>query len=56
MFGQGLKAIDTLPEERRSDLMARLDSVRRISHNFGYGVGDSMDELLSEYGFDGRSR
>ena len=25
----------------------RLDAVRRISHNFGYGVGDDMDYLLA---------
>jgi len=26
-----------------------LDRVRLISHNFGYGVGDDMDSLLTEY-------
>jgi hypothetical protein len=30
-------------------LLRRLDQVRRVSHNFGYGVGDDMDEILSEY-------
>ena len=54
MFGQALKTIDRLPEDCRSALMARLDSVRHISHNFGYGVGDDMDDLLAEFGFDGR--
>ena len=54
MFGQALKTIDGLPEECKPALMARLDSVRSISHNFGYGVGDDMDDLLAEFGFDGR--
>lgn len=54
MFGQALKTIDALPEDRKPALMARLDAVRHISHNFGYGVGDDMDDLLAEFGFDGR--
>ncbi len=56
MFGQALKAIDALPDDGRPALVARLDAVRRISHNFGYGVGDDMDDLFAEYGFDDRSR
>lgn len=50
MFEQALKTISTLPEGRRPELFTRLDAVRRISHNFGYGVGDDMDDLLAEYG------
>lgn len=53
MFDQALKAIATLPEAQRPELWARLDEVRRISHNFGYGVGDDMDDLLAEHGVDG---
>jgi len=56
MFGQALKTIDALPEDYRPALIARLDAVRRVSHNFGYGVGDDMDDLFPEYGFDDRSR
>jgi hypothetical protein len=56
MFGQALKAIDALAHDCRPALIARLDSVRHISHNFGYGVGDGMDDLLAEFGLDGRSR
>jgi len=52
MFGQALKTIDALPHDFRPALIARLDSVRHISQNFGYGVGDDMDDLLSEYGLD----
>jgi hypothetical protein len=54
MFEQALKIIDGLPEDCRPALMARLDTVSHISHNFGYGVGDGMDALLAEYGLDGQ--
>jgi hypothetical protein len=54
MFGRALKTIDALPHDGRPALIARLDAVRSISHNFGYGVGDDMDDLLAEFGFDGR--
>jgi hypothetical protein len=53
MFEQALKVIATLPEAQRSELWFRLDEVRRMSHNFGYGVGDEMDDLLAEQGVDG---
>lgn len=56
MFGQALNAIDALPEERRSTLLGRLESVRRLGRNLGYGVGDDMDDQLAEHGFDGRSQ
>lgn len=49
MFEQALKAIARLPTSDRNALMSRLDRVRVISHNFGYGVGDDMDSLLGEY-------
>jgi len=52
MFEQALKIIAALPDEVRPSLWERLDEVRRISHNFGYGVGDDMDELLAEHGVD----
>ena len=52
MFGQALKAIATLPETQRSALWARLDAVRRASHDIGYSVGDDMDNLLAEHGAD----
>ena len=55
MFGQALKTIAALPEDGRPEMLARLDAVRRVSHNFGYGVGDNMDDLLAQAGFDGQS-
>jgi hypothetical protein len=49
MFEQSLKLVDTLPADRRNGLVARLERVRDTSHDFGYGVGDDMDYLLSKY-------
>jgi hypothetical protein len=48
-FEQALKTIAGLPVNDRKALIARLDRVRVISHNLGYGVGDDMDSLLAEY-------
>ncbi len=56
MFAQALRAIDALPAEHRPLLLGRLDAVRRLGHNLGYGVGDDMDDLLAEHRFDGGSR
>ncbi len=50
MFEQALKIVHSLPENARADLIDRLDTVCRICHNFGYGVGDDMDDLLAEHG------
>ena len=47
MFEQALKATCQLPACDRDALIARLDRVRTVSHNFGYGVGDDMDDLHS---------
>ena len=49
MFEQALKATRQLSAGDRDALIARLDRVRTISHNFGYGVGDEMDDLLVDY-------
>ncbi len=52
MFEQALKTIASLTDAQIQPLWGRLDTVRRTSHNFGYGVGDEMDDLLAEYGAD----
>lgn len=52
MFEQALKVAVTLPEEAQAELLPRLDTVRRVSHNFGYRVGDDMDDLLAGHGVD----
>ena len=49
MFEQALKTIAQLSAKDGNPLIARLDRVRVISHNFGYGVGDDMDSLLARH-------
>lgn len=49
MFEQALTTIARLSAADRTPLIARLDRVRVISHNFGYGVGDDMDSLLGRH-------
>ncbi|RJG27379.1 hypothetical protein [Massilia cavernae] len=52
MFEQALTAIAALPDAARPALLKRLDEVRCICHDFGYGVGDDMDEMLAEHEVD----
>ena len=47
MFGQALAVIGELPASDGEGFLARLDDVCDTSHNFGYGVGESMDALLA---------
>jgi len=49
MFEQVLLAADALPAAARETLIARLDRVRIICDDFGYGLGEDMDFLLSKY-------
>jgi hypothetical protein len=49
MFEQALRIIAQLSANDCNLLIARLDKVRTISHNFGYGVGDDMDSLFAKY-------
>ena len=49
MFEQALTIIDKLPAINRGAMIARLDRVRAVSHNFGYGVADDMDSILTKY-------
>ena len=50
MFCQALKTIDTLPQTQGPALLARLNAVHQLSHDFGHGVGEDMDSLLEEHG------
>src|SRR3954466_9871052 len=45
MFDQACKLFAKLPVGDRNALIARLDRVRVISRDFGYGAGDDMDSL-----------
>jgi len=49
MFEQALKTTAELSTSDANPLIARLNRVRVISHNFGYGVGDDMDSLLARH-------
>lgn len=49
MFEEALKVNAHLSASDRNALIARLDRLRTISHDFGYGVGDDMDSLLVRY-------
>jgi hypothetical protein len=49
MFEQAIKSLNALPASDRDSLISRLDRVREISHDFGYGVGDDMDFLLAKF-------
>ena len=49
MFEQALKIVNALSAQRRDELVTRLDSVRVISRNIGYGVEDDMNFLMSKF-------
>ena len=49
MFEAALKISVTLQNDLRDALLGRLDDVRGVGHNLGYGVGDEMDIILAEY-------
>jgi hypothetical protein len=49
MFHQALTIANTLPAHSRDAVLARLDRVRDISRNFGYGVADAMDDIFAKY-------
>lgn len=51
MFAQALKAITALEPNQRASFVERLECVRRESHNWGWGVGDDMGDLMAEHGF-----
>lgn len=53
MFEQALKTIASLIDPQRPALWRRLDEVRTVCRNFGYGVSDDMGDLLHMYGVDG---
>lgn len=52
MFTKALKLTITLAPVQRDNLLERLDEVSRISQDFGYGLGDEMNDLLDEYSAD----
>jgi hypothetical protein len=51
MFERALKAIRVLDPSIQKAFLERLEHVRHEGHNWGWGVGDDMDDLMAEYGF-----
>lgn len=49
MFARAVTATNALSSGQRDPLLSRLDQVRQVSHNFGYGIGDDMNEIFSEH-------
>lgn len=52
MFEQALKYVMALPESKRPAFIDRLEQVALQGQNVGWGVGEDMAILLSEYGID----
>lgn len=50
MYSLALETIANLQEAQRQPLWERLKNVRGISHSFGYGVGDHMNDSLDQFG------
>ena len=48
MFNQAVATANGLPVGSRDALIVRLDRVRSISHELGYGVGD-LDSIFAKY-------
>jgi hypothetical protein len=49
MFEEALRCASNLPDDQEKGFVARLGDVRDVCHQFGYGVGDEMNDLLMEY-------
>lgn len=49
MFERALKAVAALDPGLRPAFVERLEDVRKEAHNWGWGVGDAMDDLMAEY-------
>jgi len=51
MFKQALEAVTEVEPGLRQSLVERIHRIRQQGHNYGYFLGDDMDELIAEYGF-----
>nr|WP_248280675.1 hypothetical protein [Aromatoleum aromaticum] len=52
MFEQALKIVVSLPEPQRETFLGRLDDVRAMGQNVGWGVGDDFDALWRRAGLE----
>ena len=50
MFDQALKYVLALPTAQQAAFLTRLDQVRQLGQNVGWGVGDDFDHIWSEAG------
>lgn len=53
MFEQALKYVLALPAAQQAAFLARLDRVRQLGQNVGWGVGDDFDHFWSAAGLAG---
>ena len=53
MFEQALKYVLALPKGQQAAFLGRLDRVRQLGQNVGWGVGDGFDHFWSEAGLAG---
>ncbi|GGY24450.1 hypothetical protein [Pseudoduganella albidiflava] len=53
MFEQALKYVTALPAVQQTAFLARLDRVRQLGRDVGWGVGDDFDHVWSEAGLAG---
>lgn len=53
MFEQALKYVLALPAAQQGPFLARIDRVRELGQNVGWGVGDDFDHLWSKAGLSG---
>ncbi|MEC4683302.1 MAG: hypothetical protein VST70_06465 [Nitrospirota bacterium] len=54
MFAQALKTVGQLDPDFMPPFVERLETVRREGHNYGYWVGETMDDLMKESGLGGK--
>ncbi|MDP2678646.1 MAG: hypothetical protein Q8O85_07985 [Rhodoferax sp.] len=47
------KYVRTLPTAQQAAFLARLDRVRQLGQNVGWGVGDDFDHFWSKAGLTG---
>jgi hypothetical protein len=53
MFEQALKYVQALPEAQQTAFLTRLDRVRQMGQDVGWGVGDDFNHFWSEAGLAG---
>jgi hypothetical protein len=51
MFKQALMAVSRLEADQQKPFVERLKDVQHEGHNWGWWVGDDMDDLMADYGF-----